>query len=194
MKKIVFVGFFWLLFIGCIIQSSKTYAVEIWNDVKSIDELAGRWAGSFSVNIPPNIDASMPGTSMEMTFTLEHIRNSSVISVFSKIDFASILTDWSNEIEAMGLTKDSYWELLLGAYESDGDIINVGKYYITIERSEELGTLGAIFSSEDGKIQINESRNKLRFAFYEALSLEPGDPGLNEVILTLRECCKRKKK
>jgi hypothetical protein len=184
MKKNVFivivVSLVAFCFIGCATQSNNT-AIEVWRDVESGNDVVGKWEGSIIIDIPQNDEVFMPETSVEVTIFMEYIRDADIVNSYMKMDFARLLTDWSNmqTVKLAGLTKEDLWEAMVEGLESEG--VNIGgEYFVKQDLSDNVDTF---FSDEAGKLQINTSGNKLKLVFYEAVTMGLGDSGFTEITM-----------
>jgi hypothetical protein len=185
MKKAVFyiiiISLFAFCFFGCATQGNKAGA-EVWRDVKSPNDIVGKWEGSIVQEIPENPDNFMPETSIEISISFEYIQGANMVNGIMKVDLAQFLTDWSNMgiLKASGLTMDSLWEVLLGEFAKTDEIDVGGDYFVTKDLSDRPETF---FADDAGKLQINGSGNKMKLVFYEAVSFGLGDAGFSEILL-----------
>jgi hypothetical protein len=185
MKKAVFniivISLFAFCFFGCATQGSKTGA-EVWRDVKSPNDFVGKWEGSIVQGIPENPDSFMPETSIEISIAFEYIQGADMVNGIMKVDLAQFLTDWSNMslLKPAGITIDSLWDVLLEEFSKTDEIDVGGEYFVTKDLSDKANTF---FTDEAGKLQINESGNKMKLVFYEAVSFGLGDSGFTEILL-----------
>jgi hypothetical protein len=185
MKKavfnIIFVSLFAFFFFGCATQGNKTKA-EVWRDVKSTNDLVGKWEGSIIQGIPENPDNFMPETSIEISIAFEYVQGADMVNGIMKVDLAQFLTDWSNMgiLKAAKLTIDDLWDVLLEEFSKTDEIDIGGEYFVTKDLSDRPDTF---FADAAGKLQINESGNKMKLVFYEAVSFGLGDPGFSEILL-----------
>ena len=188
MKKImVFISILFILAPSVFAQRQT----ELWRDVTSRDELIGRWEGSVIQDIPRDVDAGIPETSIELIILIEHMQNTDEVSVNLKFDINKFLTDMLElkEIKSLGITKNDLWELFselfMLLFETEGEIIDTGKYYITLNSSAsmDVSDTGKLIWDDNGIIQINESENKIRIMFFNDFSFDLGDSPIKEIIL-----------
>ncbi|MDR1374240.1 MAG: hypothetical protein LBJ24_04640 [Treponema sp.] len=188
MKKIILGGLPLLIFgfiaAGCATRETPVNNSESWNEIKSMDDLAGRWEGYNTAAIPANKDISMPESSMEVNISFEYIKGSKDVNAAMKVDMGEFLNDWLSvpQIREAGLTKDALWKLLVEEFKKAEGIAVGGKYYITYDLSGKADDF--LVEDSRGKFQINNDGNKVRLIFYDAFSFGLGDSGFTEIVLS----------
>ena len=174
-----------LAFIGCASQEGKG-EVATWQDIKSLDQLVGKWEGSVNMQIPYDEENFMPESSIEISISIEYTEGSQEIIGEMKIDFDKLLTDWV----ALGLeagtpeeeiSKDILWVALTEEFAESDDFDIGGKYFLTGDLS---GDADEALSDDDVKFQI--MGNQIKVIFSETLSFGMGDEGFKEIILYKR--------
>jgi hypothetical protein len=166
-----------LFFFGCATQSNRA---DVWRGAEAPNELIGKWEGSVVQQIPKNDDNYLPATIIEITISLEYLRDAARVNGSMKMDFDQFLTDWSNmgAIKGAGMTKTTLWGALEKGFKESTEITVGGEYFITQDISDNVDNF-----ISDGSAQINASGNKMKLLFPEPISLGMGDTGFSEIIL-----------
>jgi hypothetical protein len=139
--------------LGIGIISCKTdESTDYWKNVTSINDIAGIWENTFSVNVPANGDynnflATIFGVPIPKTtvlyenYKIEYMENSSEILVESKIVYDKLLEDTIKQNQEF--TKDSLWNNLITFYDPIKNILNVTieKYYTIFENVERANDI-----------------------------------------------------
>ena len=185
MKK-SFIGNFTILaavlFIFCAVQSRADDSTT-WRNTENLDDFIGTWEGSKTVNIPKNNEEGIPESSLQVSIFFEYKKGSDNVNVTMKMDLNRFLTDMSNmpELKWAGLNKDDLWEMLLSIFENT-EYIAGGKYFFNYDLSDKADVF--FFDNTGGEILLNDTKNRMKLVFYETVSLELGDEGFTEIILS----------
>ena len=171
-----------VLFIFCATQN-KADDITTWRNTKSLDDFIGKWEGNKTVFISKASNASIPESSLEVSVFLEYIKGSDDVNATMKMDLNRFLTDMSNmpELKWAGLNKDDLWEMLLSIFENT-EYIAGGKYFFNYDLSDKADVF--FFDNTGGEILLNDTKNRMKLVFYETVSLELGDEGFTEIILS----------
>ena len=158
---IIIFGFF---FTACNMNGNE------WEQVESINELAGLWRGSFTVKVPASGDYNLlysmifnvpiPQTSVFYeNYELEYEKYSDVISIRAKMVFDQLLDDTVKM--NTGYTKDSLWDNLVSFYEPTMSLFNVtiGKYYTIQEINNPLNYINFSY------LYLNNDKTQLKLFF-----------------------------
>jgi len=138
---------------GTIFISCETDAHEDdWKPVSTVNEIAGTWEGSFTIDVPAQgdyhdmtsmiFDVPIPATSVFFEyFIMEYKENADTILNKTKTVYDTLLED--TIMTNSGYTKDSLWANLEAFYEPIKDYMNVifDKYYVITEESSGVNDL-----------------------------------------------------
>jgi hypothetical protein len=184
--KGIFVFLAVIFFTCCVTQNGRTDDITIWKNAESVDDFIGKWEGSINILIPRDAANVIPKSSMEVSIYFEYIKGSDEVDGAMKMDLNKFLTDMLNlsEVRRSGLTKDGLWEFFIDEFENMDNFTIGGKYYVNYDLSDRADTF--FFDNTEGEILINETRDKVKLVFYEALSLGIGDEGFTEIMLYKR--------
>ena len=176
-----------IIFICGITQNAAADDIVNWHEPESDDDFVGIWVGHIVMQIPGNSEASMPESSLDVSFFLEYTKDTGNLKVNIRMDVDRLLTDWSNEplIKQYGLTKDALWELFFAEIISgdEAENITMEKYYVSYNISVSGGVDALNYESSFGQVLFNDDKTKIKLIFYDGLSLGLGDEGFSEIIL-----------
>ena len=147
------VAFSFFLF-NCKTDETETETESAWEQINlsSVNDMAGIWENSFTVNVPSSgsynksfesiFDVPIPATSVFYeNFQIEYIKDDVFINTHTKIVFDTLLDDTVKFNS--GYTKDSLWDNLITFYDQIKDYLDVSieKYYTLMETTEYLETM-----------------------------------------------------
>ena len=182
---LVFLGMFFIL--GCATQNNQMLGQEYWRNPVSLEEFAGNWEGHTNLRIIENREPLLD-SEVEMRISID-ISDSEGINGNVRWDFNRLLNDMLNidEITEAGLTKDILWKSLAEGFtaEFEEEGVRIGDGFLYFDLSF---TVDEFFSDTDSsaavfEILINESGNRIKLMFPEALSFRLGDAGVSVIIL-----------
>jgi hypothetical protein len=138
-----------------------------WEQISSVNDIAGLWEGTFSVNVPSTGDYNelislpfgepIPSTSVSYeNYQIGYVVNSPFMSTKIKMVYDKLLED---TIALHGeYTKDSLWNNLEIFYEPIKEYMNmtIEKYYTITESDENIN--GMDFSA----FFLHKDKNKLK--------------------------------
>ena len=188
MKKIVIPA----LFLAFFLFAEQAANAQDWIEPTSPGELIGLWESNTTLPISANPAEMMPESSIGLIIIFDYREsgekagNNYKLSV--RLDMSRFLDDFMfiPDIKALGLSKDSLWNILLQNIENAGTTLDVtfGKYFISYTVSENISEF--FTKSNRGQIFINTARNRILLSFNDDLSQGFSDREIKEVILVKR--------
>ena len=190
---IIIIFFTVLIIIGCATQSAiqttsqhstgAGQVVEVWHDVRSINDLAGLWEGIISSPIPGDADNLIPESVIETKVAIQYVRDTEYVTGYIQVFMDRFLTDWLevDGIKDEGVTKDDLWGFFVSEFDES---IIVGNYDFMTDISEKAGE---VFSQWEGKFRLNEKRDQLEMTFFEPLNYGLSDTPIGKIILNRKE-------
>jgi hypothetical protein len=154
---------------------------QSWKQVNTEEELEGSWEGFVTLQIPRNMEAGIPQSSLKVTISLQ-CQPGGNAAMTIMMDLNQLLKDWiaMPEVQEAGLTKDTIWEYIIDQMGGMPEAEFNDDYTIAYMVSAPLEE----FMEEAIRImEINRGRTKLKLTFPEVISLGIGDKGFKEIVL-----------
>ena len=156
---------------------------EIWTPITSVSTIAGKWAGSQTMEIPQNEATGIPHSILKFSIFMEYVPNNKDVTVEMQIDFAQFLDDWIKvpAMRDLKVTKDQLWNMVKELLKNvlDDEVTFDSNYKMSYFMNSEADS----FSGSDN-FRINQDRTMIKLIFDDPISFGLGDEGVTEMVLT----------
>jgi hypothetical protein len=187
MKKKILNIFLFISFTAAVVNADNTD----WRLLGNVDDLAGRWEGNVTMDIPENLNEMIPKSSMDVRAIFEYSKNTKArdtdYSFFMNINFEKFLDDFMKfpEVRMNKKKKNDIWDMFALIFNSMDEFsdynIVVKKYYFEFNYNGKIDEL--VNGSAQGQIFLNGAKNQMKWLFNSAVSLNFGDEGFSDLIL-----------
>ena len=179
MKKVL-LSFFFIIALGTAASAQRG---ETWTPISSVASIAGKWAGSETMEIPRNETTGIPNSILTFSIFMEYVPNNKDVTIEMQIDFYQFLDDWIKvpAMRDLKVTKDQVWNMVKELLKNilEDDIVFNNNYRMSYFMNSEADSF-----SGSNNLQINQDKTMIKLIFDETISFGLGDKGITEMILT----------
>ena len=156
---------------------------ETWSPITSVSNIAGKWAGSQTMEIPRNEANGIPNSILKFSIFMEYVQNNKDVTVEMQIDFSQFLDDWIKDpsMVELKITKEQLWNTVKELLKNilDDEVTFDNNYRMSFFMNSEADS----FSGSDN-FRINQDRTMIKLIFDDPISFGLGDKGVTEMTLS----------